>query len=155
MFVVSMKVARSRVAAFAAALVMLVVVTAALAKSPAVATGAAPGGDDARVALLRELGYAVGEQWTAVQEITIPAEFDAAYTAYNEMQKEAGYDLTPYRGQRIKCYTYSVPGESVQAHVYEYGGRVIGGDIAGTGAAPFHSGLIPAPEQGESHGTTG
>ena len=116
-----------------------------------------------RVGYLAALGYEVDPQWTGVREVQIPATFDKALTAYNEIQQDAGYDLSPYRGCRVKCWTYTVCNypdeEGVRATVYEYDGQVIGGDIASVQADGFCHGLIPlrtSPTQkGETNGTTG
>lgn len=159
MFVVAMKTTRTRLAVWGMVLMALVAVTIASAGlSPAaVATGAAEQTDG--VALLRELGYRVPDQWSAVREVAIPVALDGEWDAYQAMQTACGYDLIPYLGKRVKCYTYPVsnyPGQpTAQANLYEYEGRVIAGDIAATGVEGFPHGLIPCPEQGEANGATG
>ena len=169
MFVVSMTTTRPRVAAYAAALSLLAVVTFGLAgRQDALRTQAAvTGGDDARrVAYLQELGYEVEPKWTQVREILIPAEFDETLSAYNAVQQKAGHDLSPYRGRRVKCWTYTVlnyPGtDAVQANLYEYNDRIIGGDISSTTLEGFSHGLVPLQvgqsgpvTGGESNGETG
>lgn len=169
MFVVSMKTTRPRVVAYGLALSLLAVVTFGLAgQQDALRTQAAvAGGDDARrVAYLQELGYEAQPKWTQVREIVIPADFDEAFTAYNALQQKAGHDLSPYRGRRVKCWTYTVlnyPGEdTVQANLYEYNDRIIGGDISSTALEGFSHGLVPLEigqpgpvTEGESNGETG
>ncbi len=150
MFVVSMKTTRTRLAVWGMVLVALVAVMFASAglQPPAVATGA--GGQTDGVAILRELGYEVPSQWSAVREVAIPVAFDGEWTAYQEMQKACGYDLIPYLGKRVKCYTYPVgnyPGQpTAMANLYEYEGKVIAGDISVTGVEGFPHGLIACPK---------
>lgn len=161
MFVVSMKTTRPRVAAYAAVMGLLAVVMFVLAgRQDALRTQAvASGGDDARrVAYLQGLGYEVEPKWTQVREVLIPAEFDETFSAYNALQQEAGGDLSPYRGQRVKCWTYTVlnyPGvETVQANLYEYKERIIGGDISSTVLGGFSHGLLPLTVGQSPSGTT-
>ena len=146
MFVLAMKTTRPRLVAYGVALgLLLVVMLVAGRQDKARVQSVAAGGDDAaRVSYLQSLGYAVNPQWIDAREVTVPSAFDATLTAYNELQKAAGNDLTPYLGKRIKCFTYVVTnhpkGEGVVAHLYEYEGRIVGGDISGDG---FSQGLTP------------
>ncbi len=163
MFVVAMKTTRKQLTAACVVVGLMVAFAFGMARQdrPAAQTGATAGD---RVGYLAALGYEVDPQWTGVREVQIPAAFDKALTAYNEIQQDAGYDLSPYRGYRVKCWTYTVrnyPGEDgVQANVYEYDGQVIGGDIASAQADGFCHGLLPlqqasSGEKGETNGTTG
>lgn len=163
MFIVSIKTNYPRLAVLCVALGLVVAFAFGMTRQdrPATRTGAAA---PDRVAFLTELGYEVDPQWTGVREILIPAAFDKAFTVYNEIQQDAGYDLSAYRGRRVKCWTYTVhnyPDDAgVQANVYEYDGQVIGGDISSVQADGFCHGLLPlqqtSPDQkGETNGTTG
>ena len=75
----------------------------------------------------------------------IPDEFDEVFQNYNTIQAEAGMDLEPYHGKRVKCWSYRVdnyPGEeSVLAHLYVYNDKIIGGDICSTKMDGFMHGL--------------
>ncbi len=84
-----------------------------------------------RVAFLKNLGYEVEEEATQIREIRIPDEPDAALLSYNELQKQAGLDLEPYLGKRVKLYSYRVVGGSgaSAAHLYVYRNTVIAGHI--------------------------
>lgn len=150
MFVLSMKTTRPRMAVYGVVLSLLVVVmfTAARRDAARVQSVVAGGDDASRVAYLQSLGYEVEPQWDQVREVTVPTRFDADLTAYNELQKAAGNDLTRYKGQRVKCYTYVVKnhphGEGVVAHLYEYDGTIIGGDVRGDGLL---QGLTPPPRE--------
>lgn len=148
MFVVSMKTTRPRVIAVCAVAALLLVTVVTLSGQGAVATAAPVAADDAaRQQFLHELGYEVIPDKCEVREILIPAESDPAFAAYNALQQAAGGDLTEYSGRRVKCWTYTVtnyPGEeSVQAHLYTYKDKIIGGDISSTAQGGFSHGLKP------------
>ena len=146
MFVLSMKTTRPRLVACGVIVaLLLVVIFAAGRRDRARTQSVAAGGDDAaRVSYLQSLGYEVDPQWLDVREVTVPDKMNAALTAYNKLQKEVGNDLTPYLGKRVKCFTYAVTnhpkGDGVVAHLFEYEGRIVGGDISGDG---FMQGLKP------------
>ena len=147
MFVLSMKTTRPRIIAVCAVVALLLVTMVSLSgRTSAVATAAPVAADDAaRRQFLKELGYEVIPDKSEVREILIPAESDPAFAAYNALQKEARGDLTDYCGKRVKCWTYTVtnyPGEeSVQAHLYTYKDKIIGGDISSTAQDGFSHGL--------------
>jgi len=163
MFVLSMKTTRPRLAAFGVVCCLLLAVVLGTKALPHSAPTAGTVATDP-AAYLQSLGYEVDPQWTALQEVVIPVEEDAAFTEYNALLQAAGYDLTAYKGERVKCYTYTVlnyPGkERVEAHVYVHKDRVVAGDIASTAADGFCHGLKPLtptaePTKGETNGTTG
>ncbi|MBQ5841148.1 MAG: DUF4830 domain-containing protein [Clostridia bacterium] len=150
MFVVSMKTTRLRLLVTVAAVVFLLVSMLVLSdRQQAAATGAplAAGSDTARRAALEGLGYEIGPAEAQVREIAIPTEEDEAFATYNLLQLETGYDLSPYRGRRVKCWTYTVtnyPGEqAVQANLYVYKDKIIGGDITSALQGGFSHGLKP------------
>lgn len=60
-----------------------------------------------RVEFLNEKGYIV-EPDPQRENITVPAEFNDAFTDYNELQKSQGFDLMPYAGKEVTRYTYKV-----------------------------------------------
>lgn len=152
MFVVAMKTTRTRLAVWGMMLMALVAMVLAAARSQPTTVATAAGGDASHVAVLKELGYEVSPQWSAVREVALPVALDAQWAAYQELQQACGYDLTPYLGKRVKCYTYAVgnyPGQPhAKANVYEYEGKVIAGDISAVGAEGFPHGLTPCPKDG-------
>ena len=82
--------------------------------------------------IVKEMGYSDVEKAPfEVAEFTIPQEFGTVYVKYNELQKEGGYDLSPYKGKRCKRYTYLIPSVNARANVIVFDGVVIGGDISG------------------------
>lgn len=68
-------------------------------------------------------------------DIKIPKPFDLVYKNYNELQKEAGFDLEPYSGMSGKRYTYIVTNypepvnEEVRANVICIDNKQVGGDV--------------------------
>ncbi len=80
--------------------------------------------------------------------VTIPAEFGEVYERYNELQKQGGYDLTPYRSREATVYTYSVaavdgqPSDFTEAHIMVCDGIIIAGDLA---SAALGGSMIPLP----------
>ena len=101
--------------------------------------------DEQRIAFLTELGYAVDSETPTVKEVLIPDEFDDVFQQYNALQADAGMDLQPYHGKRVKCWTYrilNVPGEGeVRANIYVYKDKIIGGGISSTALNGFMHGL--------------
>lgn len=148
MFVVSMKTTRPRALVTAVVVTVLLVTMLVLSgMQEATATQAMVSDDAGRRQFLQDLGYEVDAAQARVREIAIPAEPDEAYTAYNDLQRQAGYDLTAYRGKRVKCWQYDVtnyPGtQQVTANLYVYKDKIIGGDISSTAGEGFCHGLIP------------
>ncbi len=64
-------------------------------------------GNAQRVEFLNKNGLIV-EPDPETEDITIPAEFNEAYTEYNELQKSQGFDLLPYAGREVTKYTYRI-----------------------------------------------
>lgn len=86
-----------------------------------------------RVEYLNGLGYIV-EPDPEKTNITIPPEFNEAYTEYNELQKSQGFDLLPYAGKEATRYTYNVLNypdhtENVVINMIFDDHRLIGADI--------------------------
>lgn len=83
---------------------------------------------------LQSLGYEVsgGDE----REVQLPDTADETLTAYNELLKQAGLDITPLLGKRIKFRTYTVknhPSGNATAHLYIYKDRIVAGDITVNG----------------------
>ncbi|MDD3693262.1 MAG: DUF4830 domain-containing protein [Oscillospiraceae bacterium] len=99
-----------------------------------------------RIAFLTGLGYEIDTSAPTVREILIPDEFDEVFENYNKVQQQADMDLKPYRGKRVKCWSYRVlnipeQGE-VLANLFVYKGKIIGGDISSTALDGFMHGLV-------------
>lgn len=82
--------------------------------------------------IVREMGYDdVSEKPYEVVDFTIPSEFNNVWNNYNNLLKENGYDLSPFKGKRCKRYTYLIPSQNARANIIVYDGKIIGGDISG------------------------
>ncbi len=152
MFVYSMKTTRPRaIGVCLLALLLLAAVFALPSGRGAAATSATVTDDAGRRQVLTMLGYEVLPDHSEVREILIPAESDAAFAEYNALQTAAGYDLTEYCGRRVKCWTYTVTNypkdDTVQAHLYVYKDKVIGGDISSAVQDGVRHGLTPIPQE--------
>ncbi len=91
-----------------------------------------------RIAFLSQFGWQVEEEPVEIKEIQIPESFDEVYERYNALQREQGFDLTAYCGQKVKQWSYRVlnyPGngddrEQIHANLLVCDGMVIGGDVS-------------------------
>ena len=97
-------------------------------------------------AFLSQFGWTVNAEPTEVKTVTIPAEFDKVFSAYNELQKEQGLNLSKYKNKEVTRYTFTVtnyPGYdgTVYANVLVYRNRVIGGDICSADVTGFVHGF--------------
>lgn len=166
MFIVTARIPKKRLlAAAAAALVCCAAVLTGVfcaRGASAVSTAAAVTGEvkglrsnEDRVAFLRELGWEVGEDPVAAEELIIPEAFDESYTDYLALQAGQGFDLSAYCGKRVKRYTYEVlnhpSGESgVQAALLIYKNRLVGGEVLSARPDGFIHGLeVPQAEGGQ------
>ena len=81
-------------------------------------------------AFFRQLGLTAGATPVMEKTVRIPGEFDEVYTRYNELQKQAGLDLMPYRGLQAKQLTFELQNAAVRyAVVLIKENRVIGGHL--------------------------
>ena len=60
------------------------------------------------VEFLNQFGWELTAAPIEVKEVTIPAEFDKVFSAYNEIQKEQGLDLKRFKNKQVTRYTFSV-----------------------------------------------
>ena len=159
MFVVSARLSRILpylglgTLAVAAAVILLaagggekVPVASQVSRSGTEETGSAMGKED-RVSFLRQCGWIVDAEQEQAEAVTIPAEFDAVYTAFNTIQTTQGYDLLPYAGRTVMSYTYPVlnyPEEEggVYAELLVQGGEVIGGTVYSSVNSDIRHGLF-------------
>lgn len=92
--------------------------------------------EEERMRFIGQLGFTAKESPESVGDVLIPEEFDDIYTAYNELQKECGLDLSRYKGVSVKKWTYILtdyPGyedkDCIRINMLIYKGKIIGGDI--------------------------
>lgn len=79
--------------------------------------------------ILENMGYSPSADPIEIVELVIPTEWGAVYENYNEMQKQGGFDLEPYKGQTCTRYTYDIPDLFARGNVLVVDGEIIGGDI--------------------------
>lgn len=125
---------------YIAAVIMIVIITIAFAVF-------ASGPDEVNIEFLESYGWRVGEHYIECRDVIIPKPFDLVYENYNELQAEAGLDLTKYMGCRAKRYTYIVEnypedvGEPVRADILCVNGKPVAGDIMTVSADGFMKSL--------------
>lgn len=98
------------------------------------------------IAFLGQFGWSTEASPVEVKTVTVPAEFDKVYAAYNELQKEQGLNLSKYKGKDVTRYTFAVTNYknyegTVYANVLVYRNRVIGGDICSADVSGFLHGF--------------
>ena len=88
-----------------------------------------------RLAFFSQFGWELDPDSKTVKEVILPDEPDDVYRTYNELQTKQGFDLMPYFGKRVKCYSYAVlnhptKDETVRGTILVYRNKVIAGDVA-------------------------
>ncbi len=120
---------------------LLLVLLCTLFLTLAFVPGSAPAAADAT---LSALGLQRETPWEK-ETVTLPAATDKVWKPYLALQKEAGYDMTPYSGKtvtRLRAKIAGHPsGDTVYADIYWTDGKVIGGDIMSTAVGGFMHGL--------------
>ena len=134
--------------ALAAAVVFLLAGDGSEEMTPAVSLAT----NEDRVAYLQSLGWTVEPEPVETLQFLLPEELEDPYLAYNELQKEQGFDLAACRGKQVSRYTYTVtnyPGraEGVQANLYVCEEAPVAGDILCAGADGFQE-TLTFPQEG-------
>ena len=102
-----------------------------------------------KIAFISQFGWQVNEDPIEVTEVIIPEEFNETYENYNEIQKEQGLDLSEYKGQRVKRWTYEITNYPdsdadegvIRINLLVYKDKVIGGDVCSTELDGFMHGF--------------
>ena len=102
--------------------------------------------EEDRQSFLSQFGWKVSAAPTETREVTIPSEFDKVFAAYNELQKEQGFDLSKYKKKTATRYTYEVTNfegydGTVYVNLIVYRNRVIGADLCSADVSGFICGL--------------
>ena len=104
-----------------------------------------------RMQFISQFGWEVDEEPIQIKEVILPTELNDVYTAYNEIQKLQGFDLTEFAGERVKSWTYVVKNyegyenqDCIHANILVYDGKVIGGDISSIRIDGFMHGFSKA-----------
>ena len=99
-----------------------------------------------RVDYISSLGLQVKEE-PAIENVVIPPVFSDVYTAYNELQLKAGFNLEDFRGKEVVKYTYTLKSdEYTVVNLLMLDNRVIGGDICNIRLDGFMKPLIKDEE---------
>lgn len=133
MFVVSVKTNKKQLISLLICLAVLITVVLVSILRPMgdTTTSVTLADDAARVSYLRQLGYEVDAS-AQIEEVLLPDQWDDPLVNYNNLQRSAGFDLAPYLGKRVKCWTYTVtnlPDKQAVAHLYTFRDHLIAGDI--------------------------
>ncbi|MBE6577600.1 MAG: DUF4830 domain-containing protein [Ruminococcaceae bacterium] len=99
-----------------------------------------------RIRFLGQFGWQVGTDAIDSTEVTIPEEFDKVFTAYNELQKRQGLDLSKYKGKNVQRYTYEITNYDgydgkVYANILVYRNKVIAADVCSADVGGFVHGI--------------
>lgn len=95
---------------------------------------------------LAQFGWTVDGGNAKSAKVTVPAEFDKIFAAYNEIQRAQGLDLSKYKKKEITRYTFEVTNYpnyegKVYANVLVYRNKVVGGDICSADVSGFVHGF--------------
>ena len=154
MFVYSVNKKQIRLAVVIIGLILMCIILAFLTKESVETvklskTNPLARNSDERIAYLAQFGWSVDKDPLEVKEIIIPAEFDDVYEKYNAIQLEQGFDLSNYKLQRVKKWTYKInnyPGyentDCIRATLLILDGKVIGGDVCSVELDGFMHGFV-------------
>ncbi|MCM1165566.1 MAG: DUF4830 domain-containing protein [Lachnospiraceae bacterium] len=97
--------------------------------------------NEERVQYIESFGWSSAPVPSSIEEIRIPSRFDEAYTQYNALQKEQGFDLMKYRACYAKKYTYEISGSDgtdpvvpICANLLVIDGEIVGADVSSSEA---------------------
>ncbi len=159
MFIFTARLNRKRLAAGAAALILLCGAALAVSNSDSdvsvgtAASSSAPTkvkSNEDRIAYLESYGWQVSPEPISVEELLIPETFDESYEKYLALQQSQGFDLNEYCGKRVKRCTYEITnyptGEpGIQVSILIYKNKVVGGEVLSPQLNGFLHGLeMPA-----------
>ena len=85
---------------------------------------------DAQVKFLTQFGIRVNTKTKKSDEVTIPADFKDVYNEYNELQKQAGLDLSPFRGEQVSRVVYKLKDKEKYVTLLIFKAHVIGGHLS-------------------------
>ena len=101
---------------------------------------------EGRQAYLHALGWEIDPASEDVRETSVPEALDEMMKDYNTMQREQGFDLTPYLGKPVTVVTYTLADESAEAGalvtLWICDGVVIAGDVHTTAMDGYMHGII-------------
>ena len=147
--VFSLKTNRRRMLVLLGIIAVLAVVYFAVCAHPAGESGIAGATNAERLAYINSFGWTVETEPLEIAEVTIPAEFNDVYTAYNELQKQSGFDLLQHAGKVCTQYKYTVTNHTAGSGVYlcllVRDGAIIGADVSSADLGGFMHGIEDVP----------
>ena len=148
LIICSLRVSYKQLVSLAVCIVMLVAIGIVMAVMPeASANGTS---ETARLQFLQSLGYGVEPGSGTMEKVRLPEPFDAVFEEYNELQKQAGYNLAPYSGRVIERWSYPLgqnrTEEAATAHLLVCEGCIVGGDIEENISGGYLYALVPKTE---------
>lgn len=99
-----------------------------------------------RINFLKQFGWEVEAQPLKEQEVVIPKEFDKVLSAYNEIQRKQGLDLSSFKKKSVMRYTYAITNYpdyegAVYVNILVYRNTVIAGDVCSADVNGFVHGF--------------
>ena len=103
--------------------------------------------NEERLEFISRFGLNVAGEPKESESFTVPEKFDRILSAYNELQKIQGLDLTKYKNKRVTRYTYAVNGYEgydgeVNVNLIVYRNTVIACDVSSVDHTGFIKPLI-------------
>lgn len=98
--------------------------------------------DEEIEAFIARCGYAA-EGVVSDEEIMIPKTWNDTYSAYNELQKQQGFDLRQYKGKPARKLIYAMSGSDSYITILTSGDRIIAAEICDMTANSAPQPLIP------------
>jgi len=100
-----------------------------------------------RLEFINRFGVEVAGEAKESEKFSVPENFDRVLSAYNEIQKQQGLDLTKYKNKNVTRYTYSAAGYEgyegeVNVNLIIYRNTVIGCDVSSVDPKGFVKPLI-------------
>jgi len=98
--------------------------------------------NETRLAFLSSCGLEAVADPISTLTLQLPSPLDERYAAYNQLQLTQGFDLTPYCGQLLTRYTYSITNydaafQGVQANLYLFEDTLVAADLFCAGKNGF------------------
>ena len=85
---------------------------------------------DAQVEFLTQFKIKADTKTKRTDTITIPVNFDEIYTSYNELQKQAGLDLSPFKGEQVSRVVFKLKDKEKYVTLLIFKAHVIGGHLS-------------------------
>ena len=102
--------------------------------------------EEAQREFLQSLGWEISSTPIDVKEVTIPKEWTSVYEEYNDLQKQQGFDLSRYKGEKVTVYTWLITNyegnPSVAATLMLKDDKLVAGDVQALELGGFMQGLM-------------